>query len=137
MVEVKSATGRRLADCRECTQVSRYWGRYRLVLVTNYRDFVLVGEDANGNPARLESFRLAADAEEFDRELQKPRAYAQQVGRGAGGVPAAGAEHTARGWPSRGTWPTCWPRMRAMRWLALRPPKLSRWPAAHRWRPCG
>ena len=40
-------------------QVSRYWGRYRLVLVTNYRDFVLVGEDAAGRPAKLETFRLA------------------------------------------------------------------------------
>ena len=27
-------------------QVSRYWSRYRLVLVTNCRDFVLLGEDA-------------------------------------------------------------------------------------------
>lgn len=39
-------------------QVSRYWGRYRLVLVTNTRDFVLVGEDAAGRPAKLETFRL-------------------------------------------------------------------------------
>ena len=31
-------------------QASRYWGRYRLVLVTNARDFVLVGEDAGGKP---------------------------------------------------------------------------------------
>ena len=29
-------------------QVSRYWQRYRQVLVTNTRDFVMVGEDANG-----------------------------------------------------------------------------------------
>ena len=32
-------------------QVSRYWDRYRLVLVTNTRDFVLIGEDATGNPS--------------------------------------------------------------------------------------
>ena len=32
-------------------QVSRYWTRYRLVLVTNTRDFVPVGEDL----AKLES----------------------------------------------------------------------------------
>ena len=30
-------------------QVSRYWNRYRLVLVTNTRDFVLLGEDTAGN----------------------------------------------------------------------------------------
>ena len=65
-------------------QVSRYWGRYRLVLVTNYRDFVLVGEDAAGRPAKLETFRLAASAEDFDQQLQQPRAFAGRVGAGLG-----------------------------------------------------
>ncbi len=65
-------------------QVSRYWGRYRLVLVTNYRDFVLVGEDAAGLPAKLETFRLADYAEDFDRKLETPRAFANQVGAGLG-----------------------------------------------------
>ena len=41
-------------------QVSRYWTRYRLVLVTNMRDFALVGEDGSGQPAKLETFQLAA-----------------------------------------------------------------------------
>ncbi len=68
----------------EGQQVSRYWGRYRLVLVTNYRDFVLVGEDAAGLPAKLETFRLANSAEDFDRKLEKPRAFANQVGAGLG-----------------------------------------------------
>lgn len=40
-------------------QVTRYWGKYHQVLVTNYRDFVLVGRDVNGNPVKLESYRLA------------------------------------------------------------------------------
>ena len=65
-------------------QVSRYWGRYRLVLVTNYRDFVLVGEDAAGRPAKLETYGLAASAEEFNERLQKPRAFAGRVGAGLG-----------------------------------------------------
>ena len=65
-------------------QVSRYWGRYRLVLVTNTRDFVLVGEDAADRPTRLESFRLATSAEEFARGLEKPRAFARAVGAGLG-----------------------------------------------------
>ena len=55
-------------------QVSRYWGRYRLVLMTNTRDFVLVSEDATGRPTKLETFRLAADEETFARRLGKPRA---------------------------------------------------------------
>ena len=45
----------------DSAQVSRYWGLYRLVLVTNTRDFVLLGEDAHGQPARLEAFRLASE----------------------------------------------------------------------------
>ena len=65
-------------------QVSRYWDRYRLVLVTNTRDFVLLGEDAAGRPAKLETFRLAASAAAFDRQLERPRAFAKAVGAGLG-----------------------------------------------------
>ncbi len=61
-------------------QVSRYWQRYRQVLVTNTRDFVLLGEDSQGNPARLETFRLADSAAEFEERLQHPRAFANAVG---------------------------------------------------------
>ena len=83
VVEVKSADDDAwlTADGR---QVSRYWDRYRLVLVTNTRDFVLLGADAEGRPAKLETFRLAASAEEFDQRLERPRAFAQDVGAGLG-----------------------------------------------------
>ena len=64
----------------DSAQVSRYWERYRLVLVTNTRDFVLLGEDAQGNPARLETFRLADTAADFEARLQRPRAFANTVG---------------------------------------------------------
>ena len=64
----------------ESAQVSRYWDRYRLVLVTNTRDFVLLGEDAKGNPAKLETFRLADSAADFEAKLQHPRAFANSVG---------------------------------------------------------
>ena len=76
-------------------QVSRYWGRYRLVLVTNTRDFVLVGEDAAGRPARLESLRLAASAEEFARRLEKPRAFARAAGAGLAEYLARALAHRA------------------------------------------
>ncbi|MBI3129673.1 MAG: N-6 DNA methylase [Candidatus Tectomicrobia bacterium] len=46
-------------------QVSRYWKKYRQVLVTNYRDFVLIGQDQEGRPAKLESLRLAGSEAEF------------------------------------------------------------------------
>ena len=39
--------------------VSKYWSKYRLVLVTNTRDFVLLGEDSAGQPTKLETFRIA------------------------------------------------------------------------------
>jgi len=44
VVEVKSAEDDAWLTA-ESAQVSKYWGRYRLVLVTNYLDFVLVDRD--------------------------------------------------------------------------------------------
>ena len=83
VIEVKSADDDAWLTA-DSDQVSRYWGRYRLVLVTNTRDFVLVGEDADGLPAKLESFRLAGSAQEFERLLQTPRVFARRVGAGLG-----------------------------------------------------
>ena len=77
-------------------QVSRYWERYRLVLVTNARDFVLVGEDAAGRPAKLETFRLAASAEEFAQRLETPRTFAGEVGAGLGEYLCRALSHRAR-----------------------------------------
>ena len=76
-------------------QVSRYWDRYRLVLVTNTRDFVLVGEDAAGRPAKLETFSLADSAKAFDRLLEKPRAFARDMGTGLGEYLARSLSHRA------------------------------------------
>ena len=79
VVEVKPASDDAWLTA-DSAQVSKYWGLYRLVLVTNTRDFVLLGEDANGNPARLETFRLAESAADFDKKLQHPRAIANRAG---------------------------------------------------------
>ncbi len=76
-------------------QVSRYWGRYRLALATNTRDFVLVGEDAAGRPARLESLRLAESAEDFAARLETPRTFARAVGAGLGEYLARALSHRA------------------------------------------
>lgn len=46
-------------------QVAKYWAKYGQVLVTNLRDFVLVGRDADGHKASLETFSLAATEAEF------------------------------------------------------------------------
>ena len=65
------------------------------MLATNLRDFVLVGEDAAGRPARLEAFRLAESAEAFWRKIEKPRAFARDVGAGLGEYLARALSHRA------------------------------------------
>ncbi len=76
-------------------QVSRYWGRYRLVLVTNTRDFVLVSEDSKGNPVELETFRLSESEQEFKARLEKPRVFARDKGAGLGEYLCRALSHSA------------------------------------------
>ena len=94
VVEVKGVDGDAWLTV-ESDQVSRYWGRYRLVLVTNLRDFVLVGADGSGGPARLEPFRLAEDADDFWSKVERPRAFAREVGAGLGEYLARALAHQA------------------------------------------
>jgi hypothetical protein len=61
-------------------QVSRYWGKYRQVLVTNYRDFVFVGQDAQGKPVKLESYRLSSGEKEFWSAIAHARKTAVEHG---------------------------------------------------------
>ena len=79
VVEVKPASDDAWLTA-DSAQVSRYWGQYRLALVSNTRDFVLLGEDVHGQPAKLETFRLAGSAADFEAKLQHPRAFANRVG---------------------------------------------------------
>jgi len=94
VIEVKSADDNAWLTAKG-DQVSRYWDRYRLVLVTNTRDFVLVGEHEAGRPAKLESFQLAENAEDFARRLEKPRAFAREVGARLGEYLARALSHRA------------------------------------------
>ena len=94
VVEVKSASDDAWLTA-DSAQVSRYWERYRLVLVTNTRDFVLVGEDAAGHPATLETFRLASDAEDFTQRLEIPRTFARAAGAGLGEYLCRALSHRA------------------------------------------
>ncbi len=50
MVEVKPA-GNDAWLTANSNQVTPYWSRHHLVLLTDYRDFLPIGEDADGNPA--------------------------------------------------------------------------------------
>ena len=94
VVEVKSTSDDAWLTANSA-QVSRYWERYRLVLVTNTRDFVLVGEDADGHPTTLETFRLAPTAEDFARRLETPRTFARDIGAGLGEYLSRALSHRA------------------------------------------
>lgn len=61
-------------------QVSKYWDKYGLVLVTNYRDFVLVGKDGAGQPVKLETFRFAESEKSFWTQTAHPRKTAEKIG---------------------------------------------------------
>lgn len=64
----------------ESEQVIRYGQHYGVVLVSNYRDFVLVGRDAAGQMVPLERLQLAASEAEFLDLLRQPRQAAARFG---------------------------------------------------------
>ena len=75
VIEVKG-TGDDAWVVADTKQVSKYWDKYGQVLVTNYRDFVLLGKDAHGQPVKLETYRLANSEKEFWQKVQHPREFA-------------------------------------------------------------
>ena len=79
----------------EGSQVASYWDRYRLVLVTNTYEFVLVGEDSAGQRKTIEAFTLAGSEDEFNRLLETPRAFARKAGVGLGEYLARALSHRA------------------------------------------
>lgn len=79
VVEVKG-TGDDVDRIAESSQVDRYWERYDLVLVTNYRDFVLIGRDADGRRAKLETYRLAPNEAAFWSAAAHPQSVVEGQG---------------------------------------------------------
>ena len=65
-------------------QVSKYFGVYRLVIVSNLRDFLIIGEGPNGEATKLEGFRLAPSAKAFWDMVAAPRKTAEHIGRAFG-----------------------------------------------------
>jgi hypothetical protein len=61
-------------------QVTKYWKEYGQVLVTNYRDFVLVARDMDGNPVRVAPFRIAPDEKSFWKAAAQPKKTAAEIG---------------------------------------------------------
>src|SRR5579884_835949 len=77
VIEVKPASDDAWLTA-DTEQVSRYWTKYRQVLVTNYRDFIFVGQDSSGKPVKLESYHLAKSETEFWRAAAHPRKTSEQ-----------------------------------------------------------
>lgn len=63
-VEVKG-TSEEVDFTADSVQVGKYLAKYRQVLVTNYRDFLLVTLDEGNQPEKLERFSLAEDEKAF------------------------------------------------------------------------
>jgi hypothetical protein len=61
-------------------QVKDYVATYRLVVVTNYRDFLLLGRDAQGNGLPMEGFTLAGDEKAFWQLAAHPQKAAKEQG---------------------------------------------------------
>ena len=61
-------------------QATKYFDLYRLVLVTNYREFRLIGDDEGGKPVEREFFRLAADEASFWLMAAHPVKSAKEQG---------------------------------------------------------
>jgi hypothetical protein len=73
-------TNRNVFETAKSEQVAKYLKRYRQVLVTNFRDFVLVALDGDGKGRILESYRLAVDEESFWNAAAHPSAIADREG---------------------------------------------------------
>ena len=56
----------------------RYLDRYGLVLVTTYRDFILVGKNADNQPIHLETYHLAESEADFWNATHNPHQMAEE-----------------------------------------------------------
>ncbi len=79
VLEVK-ATHAEVDDIADTKQVRDYVTHYGQVLVTNYRNFLLLKRGDNGKPVRLESFQFASDEKTFWQVAVQPRKAANELG---------------------------------------------------------
>lgn len=78
VIEVKPV-GADLAKLAATEQVVRYWTRYRLVLVTDLREFALLGEEGGATVVR-ERYRLADTTPDFWELARHPHKAAAEQG---------------------------------------------------------
>ena len=79
VVEVKGADAN-LNDLIASDQVDDYWQTHKLVLVTNLREFALVGQNHEGAKRTLERYNLADSSATFDDLLKHPVAASNRHG---------------------------------------------------------
>jgi hypothetical protein len=79
VIEVKAAS-EELADIVPTEQVKEYLAHYGQVLLTNYRDFLLLKRGPGGAMQQLESFRLAESEAAFWAAAAHPRKTADALG---------------------------------------------------------
>lgn len=77
VIEVKGANGD-VRDIAASEQVTRYLKHYGQVLVTNLREFLLVGREPSGAMKLRESYALAESEKEFWQLLRNPRVLAKE-----------------------------------------------------------
>lgn len=80
VIEVKG-TGEPIGPVVDGEQVARYFERYRQVLVTNYRDFVFIGQDVDGRRTEFGRFSFADSEADFWALAQSPRRAATEQGQ--------------------------------------------------------
>ena len=76
-------------------QVAKYWRTHKLVLVTNLRQFALVGENSSGTKTTLERCALAETDDQFEELLKHTTRAANRHGVSLGEYLARVMEHTA------------------------------------------
>ena len=79
VIEVKSMADE-IDVLAQTPQVEKYLAHYGLILLTNYRSFLLLKRGDNGKPIRLESFQLALDEKSFWLATVHPRKAATELG---------------------------------------------------------
>jgi hypothetical protein len=79
VIETKSAA-ENVNAVANSRQIARYWQSYRQVLVTTYREFLLVTANSVGEQISAESFSLAGTEAEFWQAVQYPQSLAKEKG---------------------------------------------------------
>jgi hypothetical protein len=70
VVEVKGLSDKTWQTAKSA-QATKYFDLYRLVLITNYREFRLIGEDSEGKAIELDLYTIADDEAAFWKMTQR------------------------------------------------------------------